>query len=148
MSDAITMDQVKEFAAAWYRALDQHVPLEQAYSFLADHDLNVRFPDGDIVDRASFRRWYDAVTNRYFDENHTVQSVEGTISDALARVRVVVGWQASWIEPPAAKSKRTSMDATQDWIVRSSTKNAYGLEIVSYNATALPFSYAPGFARL
>ena len=56
MSDAITMDQVKEFAAAWYRALDQHVPLEQAYSFLADHDLNVRFPDGDIVDRASFRR--------------------------------------------------------------------------------------------
>ena len=40
------------------------------------------------------------------------------------------------------------MDAMQDWIVRSSTKNAYGLEIVSYNASALPFSYAPGFARL
>jgi len=33
MSDAITMDQVKEFAAALYRALDQHVPLEQVYGW-------------------------------------------------------------------------------------------------------------------
>jgi hypothetical protein len=32
--------------------------------------------------------------------------------------------------------------------VRKSSKNAYGLEIVSYNATVEPFKYAPGFARL
>lgn len=148
MSDAITMDHVKKFAEAWFLALDQHVPLEQAYSFLADNGLNMQFPDGDIRNFDSFKLWYDRVTNLFFDENHNVQSVEGTISGDRAQVRVVVGWQASWFEGPAAKNKRTSMDATQDWTVQRSTKNAHGLEIVSYNATAAPFTYAPGFARL
>jgi hypothetical protein len=142
------MDQVKRFAATWFLALDQHVPVEQAYSFLADQDLHMQFPDGDIRDFNSFKVWYDRVTNLFFDENHNVQSVEGTISGDQAQLRVVVSWQASWFEPPAAKSKRTSMDATQDWTVRRSTKNAHSLEIVSYNATAAPFTYAPGFARL
>jgi hypothetical protein len=41
-----------------------------------------------------------------------------------------------------------SLDATQKWIVRKSDKNAYGLEVTSYNAMAAPFAYAPGFARL
>ena len=148
MSDAITMDQVKKFAEAWFLALDQHVPLEQAYSFLADNGLNMQFPDGDIRNFDSFKLWYDRVTNLFFDENHNVQSVEGTISGDRAQVRVVVGWQASWFDGPAAKSKRTSMDATQDWTVQRSTKNAHGLEIVSYNAAAARFTYAPGFARL
>ena len=148
MSDAITIDQIKKFAVAWFLALDQHVPLEQAYSFLADNGLNMQFPDGDIRNFDSFKLWYDRVTNLFFDESHNVQSVEGTISGDRAQVRVVVGWQASWFDGPAAKSKRTSMDATQDWTVQRSTKNAYGLEIVSYNATAAPFTYAPGFARL
>jgi hypothetical protein len=40
------------------------------------------------------------------------------------------------------------MDATQTWTVRRSSKNAYGLVISGYNATAEPFKYAPGFARL
>lgn len=146
--DAITIDQARAFAEGWFRALDDHVPIEQAYSFLADDGLNMQFPDGDIRDYASFKRWYDRVTHLFFDEIHNVHSVQGTIVGDRAELRVVVAWQASWFEPPAAKSKRTSMDATQDWTVRRSAKNAYGLEIVTYNATAEPFAYAPGFAHL
>lgn len=146
--DAITMEQVRAFAAAWFLALDQHVPIEQAYSFLADDALNMQFPDGDIRDFDTFRRWYERVTNLFFDEIHALHSVDGTVSADGAEVRVVVGWQASWFEPPAARSKRTSMDATQDWTIRRSTKNAFGLEIVTCNATAEPFAYALGFARL
>jgi hypothetical protein len=148
MSNPITLDEVRRFAAAWYLALDQHVPIEECYKFLTDEGLNMQFPDGDIRDLDSFKKWYDRVTNLFFDENHNVQSVEATISGDQAEVRVVVGWQASWFEPPAAKSKRTAMDATQRWTIRRSSKNAYGLEIVIYNATAEPFKYAPGFARL
>jgi hypothetical protein len=148
MSNPITLDEIRNFAAAWYLALDQHVPVEEAYRFLTDKELNIQFPDGDIRDFNSFKKWYDRVTNLFFDENHNVQSVEATISGDQAEVRVVVGWQASWFEPPAAKSKRTAMDATQQWTVRRSSKNAYALEIVTYNATAEPFRYAPGFARL
>jgi hypothetical protein len=148
MSNSITSDQIKQFAAAWFQALDFHVPIEEAYTLLADKGLNMQFPDGDIRDFNSFKKWYDRVTNLFFDENHNLQTVEAKISGDEATVDIVVGWQASWWEAPAAKSKRVSMDATQRWTVRRSNKNNYGLEIVTYNATVEPFKYAPGFARL
>jgi hypothetical protein len=148
MTGSITEEQIKSFVAAWYRALDNHVPIEEAFAFLADEELHVQFPDGDIRDFDGFKGWYDRVTHLFFDENHYVQSVETAIAGDQAELHIVVGWQASWFEPPAPKSKRTSMDATQIWTVRRSSKNAYGLEILRYNATAEPFKYAPGFARL
>ena len=36
MSNPITLDEIKKFAAAWYLALDQHVPVEESYKFLTD----------------------------------------------------------------------------------------------------------------
>ena len=144
----MTQDEIKRFVVAWYRALDNHDPIEDTFRLLADQDLNMQFPDGDIRDYDSFKKWYDRVTNLFFDENHYVQSAEAQINGDQAVVNIVVGWQASWWEAPAAKSKRVSMDATQRWTVRTSTKNRYGLEIVTYNATVEPFKYAPGFARL
>ena len=148
MSDPITQEQIKKFAAAWFYALDIHAPIEECNKLLADPGLRMIFPDGDITDLPSFKKWYDRVTNLFFDENHTVNSVKADISGDEADVEIIVGWQASWWEPPTAKSKRTSMNATQKWKVRRSTKNAYGLEIYYYNATAKPFDYAPGFAWL
>ncbi len=148
MGNAITREQIEAFVAAWFRALDNHVPVEEAYSFLSDTNLNMQFPDGDIRDFKSFKKWYDRVTWLFFDENHNVQSVKVNIQRECADLDVAVGWQASWFEPPAAKSKRTSMDATQKWTVRPSEKNEYGLEIVFYNATAEPFKYTPGCAHL
>jgi hypothetical protein len=145
---AISMDEIKPFVAAWFRALDFHVPLDEIFTLLADKGLNMQFPDGDIRDYASFKKWYDRVTNLFFDENHNVQSVEGKINGDEAVLDIVVGWQASWWEAPSAKSKRVSMDATQRWTVCRSTKNAFGLEIAAYNATVEPFKYAPGFSRL
>jgi len=147
-ADPLTEEKIKQFVAAWYYVLDIHAPIEECYKLLADEGLNVQFPDGDIHDLASFKTWYDRVTHLFFDENHTVQSVKAEISGDQAVVDVVVGWQASWWDPPAAKSKRTSMNATQRWTVRRSGKNPYGLEILSYNATVKPFEYAPGFAQL
>lgn len=144
----LSEENIRKFVAAWYYALDVHAPIEEISRFLADKDLNVQFPDGNITDLASFKTWYDRVTNLFFDENHYVQSVDPKVSGDQAELDIVVGWQASWFEAPAAKSKRTSMDATQRWTVRKSSKNAYGLEIVAYNATVEPFKYAPGFARL
>jgi hypothetical protein len=144
----MTEDQIKQFAAAWFLALDVHAPIQECYQLLADEGLNMQFPDGDIRDLSSFKTWYDRVTHLFFDENHNIQSLKASISGEEALVDIVVGWQASWFEPPAAKSKRTSMDATQRWTVRRSSKNSYGLEIVAYNATVEPFKYAPGFATL
>jgi len=148
VSNPITQEQIKTFVAAWYRALDNHDGIEECYPLLAENGLNMQFPDGDIRDYAGFKKWYDRVTNLFFDENHYVQTVEATISGDQAVVDIIVGWQASWWEAPAAKSKRVSMDATQRWTVRRSLNNRYGLEIVTYNATVEPFKYTPGLARL
>lgn len=145
----LTEEKIKEFVAAWYRALDNHVPIEDAYALLADDGLNMQFPDGDIRDFNSFKAWYDRVTNLFFNEDHYVQSVSIRESSGdEVTLDVYVGWQASWWEPPAAKSLRLAMDATQRWTVRPSSKNRYGLEIVTYNATVEPFKYAPGSAHL
>jgi len=139
---------IRKFVAAWYNALDVHAPVAECWRFLADRDLSMEFPDGKIRDFDSFNNWYDRVTHLFFDENHTVSHVAVDVQGDEAVLDIVVGWQASWFEPPAAKSKRTSMNATQRWTVRRSDKNAYGLEIVRYNATVKPFEYAPGFAVL
>ena len=146
---SMSKEKIDAFVAAWYQALDFHVPIEQVYSMLAETGLNVQFPDGDIRDYDSFKVWYDRVTNLFFDENHYVQSVtviEETDDEVV--LDIIVGWQASWWQPPAAKSKRTSMTATQQWKVKASDSNPYGMVIVNYNATVKPFEYAPGFAQL
>ena len=156
----MTLDAINEFVRAWYLALDQHAPTATIES-MADDNVKMIFPEKELDGMGDLLAWYaggeysdgelaPGVINIFFDENHTVISVEQT-SDAGAdaiELRVIVAWQASWFEPPAAKSKRTSMNATQDWTVQASGKNEYGLVITSYNAMAKPFDYAPGFSQL
>jgi hypothetical protein len=157
---AITEQQIRDFVTAWYLALDQHAPIEQCATLVAD-DVEMIFPEKTLHGKKDFLAWCiggkysdgetaPGVFNIFFDENHNVVSVAPTsgLTGAKITLRVVVAWQASLFNPPAAKSKRVSLDATQDWIVRASNKNAYGLEVTSYNAMAEPFQYSPGFARL
>jgi hypothetical protein len=151
MPDLFSEENIKAFVAAWYLTLDIHAPVGECLKLLADEGLEMVFPEKTMRTAAEFQDWYTAVTNFFFDENHNVASVDIDVSGDKATLGVVVAWQASWFVPPAAKSKRTSMDATQKWIVqktKSPDKNAFGLEIVYYNATVVPFQYAPGFARL
>lgn len=156
---SITMDEITTFVAAWYRALDMHVPPAECAKLVADDGLEMIFPEKTLHGVSDFLAWYaggtysdgttaPGVINIFFDENHNVVSVEGQISGNQVTLEVVVAWQASVFEAPAPKSKRVSLDATQRWVVRVSNKNPYGLEVISYNAMAKPFQYAPGFARL
>jgi hypothetical protein len=157
--DPITEEQIKAFADAWYRALDVHTPVEDLLPLLADSDLEMIFPERTLYSVDDFKTWYaggtysdgttaPGVTRVFFDEDHIVVGLEARITADRADVSVMVAWQASWYEPPAAKSKRTSLNATQTWTLRRSIRNPYGLEIATYNAVAAPFAYAPGFAHL
>ncbi len=156
---SISITEIKDFVAAWYKALDQHVSADECAKLVADANLEMIFPEKTLHGINDFRAWYaggtysdgtkaPGVINIFFDENHNVASVDAQVDGDQATLEVVVAWQASWFEPPAAKSKRTSLDATQRWVVRASKKNGYGLEVLSYNAMAKPFQYTPGFARL
>ena len=50
MTSPITPEQIHEFAAAWFRALDVHAPIDECLSMLTDDKLYMHFPDGEIHD--------------------------------------------------------------------------------------------------
>src|SRR5947209_48690 len=102
MTGPITADEVQQFASAWYQALDVHAPLDECLRMLAENGLSMRFPDGDISDASSFQKWYERVTNLFFDEKHSVLNTEilGSEGDQVG-VAITVHWQTSWWEPPA-----------------------------------------------
>jgi len=140
-------DNLDQFVAAWYNALDIHAPAEGMHPFLASEGLELVFPEKTMRSYADFDEWLGVIYRTFFDEIHNVQSVVVTAqTDTTADLDIVVGWQASWFIPPAAKSKRTAMNAIQKWTAQTSDKNPYGLEILRYEV--LRFDYAPGFAQL
>ena len=149
---------IRAFVDAWYLALDQHAPIEECLKLVAD-DVEMIFPEATLHGSSDFAAWCvggaysngeqaPGVFNIFFDENHNVVSVEAKISGDQAELDIVVAWQASWFIPPAAKSKRVSLDAIQKWTVKASDQSPYGMVVTSYNAMAKPFVYAPGFSRL
>lgn len=149
---------IRAFVDAWYLALDQHAPTDQVGQLVSD-DVQMIFPEKTLHGKSDFLAWCiggtysdgeqaPGVYNIFFDENHNVVSVEAQVSGDRAELDVVVAWQASMFIPPAAKSKRVSLDAIQKWTVKASDQSPYGMVVTSYNAMAKPFVYAPGFARL
>lgn len=115
---AFTEAAIRTMVADWYSALDQHVALDEALTYLVDDGLQMRFPEGTSRGHTGFAQWYKAVTNRFFDEVHTVTSVDLTsLTGDRAELKVVVNWQAKIWNPPAPKSEWLGFDAYQTWTV-------------------------------
>jgi len=113
---ALTEKTVGTLVTNWYQALDRHDDVAEVLPYLIDDGLEMRFPEATARGHAGFADWYKAVTNRFFDEVHTVSSVEvAALDGAAATVRVVVNWQAHIWNPPAAKSEWMGFDAFQTW---------------------------------
>jgi hypothetical protein len=113
-----TEASIRAMVADWYDALDRHVDLAEALTYLVDDGLEMRFPEATARGHAGFSDWYKAVTNRFFDEVHVVTSVDVTsLRDTRAELRVVVNWQARIWNPPSAKSQWLGFDAYQTWEV-------------------------------
>ena len=122
MSSAAPLSEaeIDAFARDWYAKLDVHVPLVELLPLLADDDLEMVFPEGVTRGHAGFEAWYERVIRIFFDEIHTVTSVQSTPVGSQADVKVVVNWQAKVWNPPDAKSKWLGFDAYQTWVVRRS----------------------------
>ncbi|MEV8534060.1 nuclear transport factor 2 family protein [Streptomyces sp. NPDC051211] len=117
-AERLTEDTIRSFAEKWYAALDQHIPLDQVLKFITA-DLEFKVPEDTFTGHQGFGRWYAAVTNRFFDEVHTVTKVEPVIEDAGGRatVRVLVNWQAKIWDAPGPRSQWLGFDADQTWIL-------------------------------
>jgi len=113
----LTETEINQLADEWYKALDVHAPVEKLHAMMLDEGNEMDWPEGPTRGHAEFTGWYEKVIRRFFNEVHTVKSVESTIDGDRAEVKVVVNWQASVWEPPSPKSKLLHMDAFQTWEV-------------------------------
>ncbi|HLZ57027.1 MAG TPA: hypothetical protein VKR06_08780 [Ktedonosporobacter sp.] len=147
MTTVATLKQadVKQLVDDWYAKLDVHAPVEDLLPMLADQGLEMQFPEGIWHDKTAFSNWYTSVTNRFFDEIHTMKELSIAISGATATVQLVVNWQAHIWNPPAAKSEWLGFDAAQRWIVQASSQIQKPV-IVTYIVQAL--TPMPGSATL
>jgi hypothetical protein len=109
--------EVKKLATEWYQKLDVHAPLVELLPLVAE-DARFKFPEATLKGQADFEGWYERVIRLFFDEVHTLKSVDVVQTGGDANVKVVVHWEASVWTPPAAKSQRIKLDAFQTWVVR------------------------------
>jgi hypothetical protein len=147
MSSTATLinSEVEEFVIDWYKKLDVHAPSEELLPLLADENLEMRFPEVTVRDKAGFLAWYDRVTHFFFDEVHTMKELSVAPSDQRANVALVVNWQARIWNAPAPKSQWLGFDAAQRWVVQRSP-HTRELVVVTYIVDAL--TPMPGSASL
>lgn len=142
----LTYSEVKQFAADWYSKLDVHAPVEEYVPLLAEENVEMRFPEVTVTGFDGFKEWYEKVVRIFFDEIHTLKKVEPKpISNGKIEVKVVVKWEASMWNPPAAKSERIICDAYQTWILERSPETQKPV-ILTYIVDSLDF--AEGSAKL
>jgi hypothetical protein len=115
-STEVTVDQVQQFVAEWYTALDRHVPFEDLTQYL-DDEIRFVFPESTATTLDGLRQWYDAVTNRFFDEAHRVDLADVLFNGDVADVHVVVNWKTRVWDPPEPDSSLLEYESDQDWVV-------------------------------
>jgi hypothetical protein len=141
----ITEAEIWDFAADWYRKLDVHVPVDELLSGLADAELEMRFPEATVRGHLGFTAWYEAVTGRFFDEQHTLKEACLVERGEQPVVKVVVNWQGRMWKPPEPRSQWVGFDAYQTWVVRRAPDGC-GLQVVTYVVDEL--TPMPGSASL
>ncbi len=142
----LTEDEVKKLVDDWYIRLDMHAPMVEILPMIAAEELEMRLPEVTLHGQAGFETgWYQRVIRTFFDEVHEMKELNINILEDRADVKLVVKWQASRWNAPAAKSERIIMDAAQAWVVKRSPETHKPI-IVTYIVDSV--DYYEGSARL
>lgn len=114
----LTLQSLISFAVGWYQALDRHDSLALVQANLVSDGLVSVFPETTVYGLDGFAEWYETVTRKFFDEEHTVISTEiASMTPEAAEMTVVVRWKARKWDPPAARSEQIDFVAGQTWSV-------------------------------
>ena len=108
---------VNKLVYYWFKKLTDHAPIEEMIAMLSKDDLYMKFPETDFNNIDGFNNWYHAVTNKFFDQIHNILSLDISIESNIAKVTLVVNWQAKSWDPPEGYSKWVGVNAHQSWIV-------------------------------
>jgi len=141
----LTEDELRQFVVDWFDLLDVHAPVDQVLPLVAEDDLEMVFPEVTVHGQGSFKEWYAKVTNRFFDEVHTLNEQRFSTAGDRGEIGLDLNWQAKIWQPPAAKSQWLGFDVLQTWEMRRSGRTGKP-EIVRYIVTK--FDPMPGSAPL
>lgn len=149
----LTESEVKQLVDDWYLKLDVHATIDEILPLLAGETLEMHLPETTLHGLDEFTAWYDRVINTFFDEVHTLQTLDITIDGDRkaypkgnrAYVHLVVRWEASRWNAPVPKSERLAFDADQRWVVERSPQTQQPA-IVTYIVDSL--TPLPGFPNL
>ena len=108
---------VQRFVAAWFTALDRHVPYAELREHVAEDPIHFAFPEETVTSHDGLAAWYDKVTCCFFDEQHRVELTEVSLAGDIARVHVVVNWVTRVWCAPDATSSRLEYTSDQDWAI-------------------------------
>ncbi len=145
MAKPLSESEVADLVKIWYKKLDVHASLLEFLPLLGDDTLEMTFPEATLHGLVDFEKWYERVIRIFFDEVHLLKEVKINLQGDSAEVNLIVEWQASVWNPPAAKSERIKLDADQAWVVQRSEKSGDPV-IVKYVVNAL--NYQEGSAKL
>jgi hypothetical protein len=145
VAETLTETDVQQLAKDWYGKLDVHVPIAELFPMLLDEGLEMRFPEATVTGWSGFEGWYERVIRIFFDEVHTVKKCDVTVSDGEATAEIVVKWEASFWNPPEARSQRIVCDAIQTWVVTRSPETGQPV-VRTYIVNSI--DYYEGSARL
>jgi hypothetical protein len=141
----LTESEVKQLVDDWYLKLDVHAPVSEVLPLLVGETLEMQLPETTLYGLDGFQSWYDRVIHTFFDEVHTLQTLDITIDGDRADVQLVVRWEASRWNAPVPKSERLAFDAAQRWVVVRSPQTQQPV-IVTYIVDSL--TPLPGFPNL
>jgi hypothetical protein len=142
---ALAESEVKQFVDDWYQKLDLHVPVSEVLSLLIGENLEMQLPETTLHGLDEFKTWYDGIIHTFFDEVHTLQTLEIKTTAARADVQLVVRWEASRWYAPAPTSERLAFDAAQRWVLMRSPTTQQPA-IATYIVDSL--TPLPGFPNL
>lgn len=117
---SVTESEVRQFVNDWYQKLDVHAPISEILPLLAGENLEMQLPETTLHGLDEFNSWYDRIIHTFFDEVHTLQTLDITTTRDRAEVQLVVRWEASRWNAPAPKSEKLAFDAAQRWVVMRS----------------------------
>jgi len=113
---------VKELVFSWFRKITSKVPVEELLSMLNSEELEMKFPEETLQSYDDFKKWYETVTNKFFNQVHEVKMLDVEVSGDKAAVKLIVNWQAETWEPPSPFSQRDGSYVHQSWIVKKDAK--------------------------
>lgn len=109
---ALSTNEVRAAVHAWFALFDRNAPVAEFLPYLADHALDMKFPEAHLKSPSEFSRWYAGILATIRSASHDVQSVDVALAGTHAVVNLVVRWQAV-----KRDGQRLDFTVRQRWLV-------------------------------